>query len=562
MPKRFVILFGILAVFAAAGVYLTRAGWKPRDPSAAQIDEIFAQWNKRDSPGCSVGVSRGGKIVYERGYGLASLELQVPLSPASVFEAASISKQFTAISILLLAQRGQLSFDDDVRKYLPELRDYGSPLTVRHLLNHTSGLRDAFILIELAPPPDPDGDRNDQILQLLARQRSLNYTPGSEWMYNNGAYALLAVIVKRVSGQSLAAFADVNLFRPLGMTSTRFQDDPAVLIPSAASNYRRADGTWRFVPDAPARGAVGNSGLWTSTGDLLRWVQNLADVRVGSKALLDEMQQPTILIGGNRVNWGMGFQVGEHRGAKFIGHGGNDAGIDNFVAWYPEQHLGIAVLCNTDEARSIELSQHVADLYLGEGPDPRAASVRETPAAAVLSDAQIQSKAGLYREADGGSFINFFVRDGQLRGATGTGTGDSFPLIASSENRFMIPGTEVAFEFGPGQAQTVRGFIEPGMEKTFERMAEFKPTSAQLRAYAGTYYSPEVDVTWAITEGGSGLVIRRPARADTAAAPLASDVFTTIGDFMNFSRDGRGNVNGLEIFSSGLRGLRFERVNR
>src|SRR5688500_8494028 len=261
------------------------------------------------------------------------------------------------MSVMLLAERGRLSLDDDIRKYLPEMPDYGSLLTIRHLLNHTSGLRDAFLILELSPPEDEYSDRNDIVVKQLARQRSLNYTPGTETQYNNGGYILLATIVKRVSGQPLGAFADANIFKPLGMTGTRFRDDPSVLLPNRASNYARDGSAWRLVPANTQPGAVGNSGLWTSTRDLLRWADNLANPKVGSVSLFNEMHKPSGVPSPEKTRWGVGFEINEHRGATFVGHGGGDTGIDNYFAWYPQQRLGIAVLCNTDGTGSMPITR-------------------------------------------------------------------------------------------------------------------------------------------------------------------------------------------------------------
>ena len=496
---------------------------------------------------------------------MANLELDVPITPASVLEAASIAKPFTAMSIMLLAQRGQLSLDDEARRYLPELPDYGRPLTIRHLLNHTSGVRDAFLLLELSAPEDDGGDRNELLLRQIARQRALNAEPGTEWQYNNGGYVLLAIIVKRVSGQSLAAFAEANIFTPLGMTSTRFQDDPGAIVPNRASNYFRDGGHWRVVSTGTARGAVGNSGLLTTTGDLLRWEHNFVDVRVGTEALFAEMQTPGV-VGGTPTGWGLGFQMSEHRGSRVVGHGGGDRGIDNHVAWYPDQRLAIAALCNTDDIGTHELTRRIADIYLGDAP-VAASSAPPTPAPAgvALSSQQLEARAGLYRDVAGDTFMRTFVRDGRLRGALGTGTGESFLLTPLSEDRFTIEGTPFAFEFDAttsGPSPGFRSFAGPDQTGVFERVEAFVPTSAQLRAYAGTYRSAELNVTWTITEGASGLVIGRPARPNTLAEPLAMDTFTTIGDFMRFSRDARGAVDGFTLVATGVRGLRFDRVRR
>jgi CubicO group peptidase (beta-lactamase class C family) len=208
-------------------------------PVAARVDKLFARWSSTDSPGCSLGVSRNGVTMYERGYGMANLELKVPITPLTVFHVASVSKQFAAMSILLLAQHGQLSLDDEVRKYIPELPDYGTRLTIRHLLTHTSGLREGFTLLGLAAPREDGVDPNDAVVNMLVRQGALNFTPGSDYQYNNGGYTMLGSIVKRVSGQSLRPFADANIFKPLGMAHTHFHDDPTMIVPNRASGYHR-----------------------------------------------------------------------------------------------------------------------------------------------------------------------------------------------------------------------------------------------------------------------------------------------------------------------------------
>jgi CubicO group peptidase (beta-lactamase class C family) len=552
-----------MAVAVAAILALIGCSPLPVSPPAGrQVSQFFQKWAQPDSPGCSVGISRNGQLVYERGFGMSNLELRVPIAPTTAFEAASISKQFTAMSIMLLVQRGRISLDDAVQKYLPELPVYEHPLTIRHLLNHTSGLRDAFLLFELSAPEDEFGDRNDIIVKQLARQRSLNYQPGTESQYNNGGYVLLATIVKRVSGQPLAAFTNANIFTPLGMRGTAFQDDPTLLIPNRASNYVRDGGSWRLVPPGRQPGAVGNSGMWTTTRDLLQWAKNLADAKVGSKELLAQMQTPTPVAKSEGINWGLGFEISEHRGATFVGHGGGDRGIDNYVAYYPQPQLAIAVLCNTDGTASRHLTQQIADLYL---PAPPSGPAIENPApsrpAIALTPAQLEGKAGLYRETGGDTFVRTFVRDGELRGALGTGTGESFLLAPLTETRFNIMGSRFFFEFAPaGRATVLRSFADAAQTGTFDRVEPVTLTSAQLRAYAGVYASAELDAAWTIAEHGSALVIRRSGNGDAIVEPIATDVFTTIGDYMRFTRDARGAITGFTLVASGAKGLRFERV--
>jgi CubicO group peptidase (beta-lactamase class C family) len=565
--------FPLTAVSLVAALTLIGCSDRPTSsPTTDTVDQLFAKWKQPSSPGCSLGISRNGRVEYERGYGLANLELNTPITPESVFEAASISKQFTAMSIMLLVNRGQLSLDDDVRKYLPELPVYPTPVRIRHLLNHSSGIRDAFHILELSAPEDQYGDRNDVILAQLARQRSLNYEPGTETQYNNGGYVLAAIIVKRVSGQPLAAFAKANIFTPLGMVNTRFQDDPAVIVPNRASNYYRDGGTWRFVPFGTQPGAVGNSGLWTTVGDLLRWARNLANPMVGSSRLLADMQTPQSPPSSDQVLWGLGFEIREHRGAAFVGHGGGDRGIDTYFAWYPKQQLAIAVLCNTDNIGSMQLAQRIADLYLpAPVTEPAVASASTSNRSSSPSPApagqpsieQLEANAGLYRADGSESFVRVFVREGQLRLALGTGTFESFRLVPVSHARFTVGESTFAVEFTPpGRPKGLRSFAGEKQTGTFERLEPFRPSPAQLRAYAGVYASDELNVEWTIAEQGATLVIRRPGSADTVIEPLATDMFTTIGDFMKFSRDASGTTTGFTLVSHGVRSLRFERVRR
>jgi len=262
---------------------------------------------------------------------MANLELGVPITPASVFHVASVSKSFTAMSVLLLAQRGRLSLDDEARQYLTELPNYGNRLTLRHLLSHTGGLRDVFLLQGLAAPRAGSGAPNDEFVDILARQRGLNFTPGTEFEYSNGAYLLLANIVKRVSEQSLRGFADTNIFKPLGMVDTHFHDDPTMIVPNRASGYHLDAGGLQVAIRGDPGGIVGNAGLFTTARDLLLWEQNFADVRVGEPALVAAMQTPTVLTSGDTSLYGFGLEIGEYRGLRTIGHGGGDPGYRAYV---------------------------------------------------------------------------------------------------------------------------------------------------------------------------------------------------------------------------------------
>ena len=528
----------------------------------AQLDQIFSAQYKPDAPGVSVAVSQNGTVVYERAFGMASLELGVPVTPESVFQAASISKQFTAASIMLLARQGKLSIDDPIQKHLPEFPDYGTPLTIRHFLSHTGGLRDPFLLLELFAPDEGRGDQNERLLSILARQRRLNFTPGAESVYDNGGYAMLAVIVRRVSGQSLGDFADAHIFKPLGMTSTRFFDDPAAIVPKRVSNYYRDNGIWRLEGPPRVPGAVGNSGLMTTARDLLRWVENFADVRVGSAAMLTDMQTATRLANGAPTMWGLGFEIGEHRGVRYVGHGGGDRGISTYVGWYPDGRLGIAIMSNTnDGTHASELTRRVAEVFLADRLSRVPAGENAGPPNVSVPESELRAKEGVYGTPAPGNFARAFVRDGKL--VLDTAAGEA-PLTPASASRFVIPGTPIVVDFLPAGSARPRELRVTGagpQPEVLGRLEPFAPSRDDLQAYAGDYATPDIDTTYTVAVTDSRLVIRRLGRPDIGLEPVFKDTFRGLAS-PSFTRDARGVVTGFVHSSAGVRHLRFDRVRR
>ena len=471
---------------------------------------------------------------------------------------------------MLLAKRSQLSLDDEVRKYIPEWADHGSQITIRHLLTHTSGLRDAFLLEGLAPPREGGGDRNDAIVRILARARGLNFTPGSEFQYNNGGYTLLANIVKRVSGQSFPSFTDANIFKPLGMTHTHFHDDPTMIVPNRVSGYHRDDGGLHLASDYG--GVVGNAGLQTTVGDLLLWEQNFAEVRVGDRALLTAMQTPAIPTGWwDGSSYGFGLEIAQYRGLRTVGHGGGDRGIASYVVRYPDQGFAVALLCNLDNigesGHATERTQRVGDIYLSDVfPSPPAKSPTATPTHVSLSAEPLASKVGVYYDPVSESVGRIFLRHGKLMASEGVGEDESVELTPVSENRFVVSGTPIAAEFlpgAPGRPQEIRVTGAGPKPTVSQKVASFTPSSEELRAFTGEYTSAEVEGTYTLVARDSGLVIHTPGRGDTVLQPIFRDAFVGSGfGVVKFSRDADGVVTGFTVYASGVRGLRFDRVKR
>jgi CubicO group peptidase (beta-lactamase class C family) len=554
----------VVPVAIAATLALNGCSDRPMSTSATdQVDQLFAPWNKPESPGCSLGISRNGTMIYEHGYGTANLDLGVAITPASVFDAASISKQFTAMSILLLAQRGQLSLDDDVGKYIPNWGDRRHPIIIRHLLTHTSGLREAFLLQGFAP--EIPQQINQQILNILTRARGFEFVPGSRFEYNNGGYTLLAAIVERVSGQTLPVFAEANIFKPLGMTHTHFHDDAARIVPNRATGYSRAANGFRVAVRTYTDVVVGNAGVFTTVDDLLRWEQNFADVRVGDPALITEMQTPAIAMS-DTSGYGFGLVIARHRGLRTIGHGGGDEGRRTHVVRYPDHGVAIAVLCNLDDIDPELLARSIADILLSDRfPEPvvNATGTAAAPVSVSLQD--LQSKVGLYRDPSDESVGRIFIRDGKLMASPNASESGGFELTPIGPNRFVILGTPIVAEFVPptlGKPQEIH-VTGAGPKPTISQLitTSFTPSSAVLRAFEGTYTSDEVHGTYTVLARDSGLAIEIPGRADIPLEPLFTEAFSA-GNWgvVKFSRNPNGVVTAFTTQAAGMRGLRFDRT--
>lgn len=533
--------------------------------AAEKVDRLFAKWDARDSPGCSLGVSRDGVTVYEHGYGMANLDLGAPLTPDSVLDAASVSKQFTAMSILLLAQRGQVSLDADVGQYIPGWGDHGQRITLRHLLTHTSGLHDAFFLQALAPQrPEPV---QEQIVQILCHARSLESVPGVRFEYHNGGYTLLADIVARVTGQTFPAFSEANIFKPLGMTQTHFHDDATRIVPNRATGYSRTWNGFGVATRTYTDTLVGNAGLFTTVGDLLRWERNLENGPVGDRALVTEMQTPAIETGWSDTSgYGWGLEIAWHRGLRTIGHSGSDEGRRSYIVRYPDRRLAIALLCNLDDIDPQPLSRSIAEVFLADTfPEP---AVETKVAAAsqpfVLSPQELQNKVGLYRNLSDDSVGRIFLRDGKLMASEDANDSGGYELVPVGANRFVVVGTSAVAEFvAPGAGTSLQLHVTGAGTKPIVSQLianPFVPSSAQLRAYEGTYTSADVLGTYTIVARGSGLAVQVTTRNDLPLQPLFPDAFGgSILGIVKFSRDAQGAVVAFTATGRGVRGLRFDR---
>ena len=536
----------------------TRAAPPSAESAANQMDGIFAEWAKPDSPGCAVAVAKEGKQVFARGYGMANLEYSVPMTPATISETGSVAKQFTAAAIALLAQQGKLSLDDLVRKHLPEVPDLGAPITIRQLLNHTSGLRDQNEIFDLIGlPMGRSVHTNDEILELISRQKRLNFSPSAEFLYSNTGYTLLAHIVSRVSGQSFAEFTQEHLFRPLGMTSTQWRDDFTRVVRNRATAYE-PDEQGGFRMNMPFGNVHGAGGLLTTVGDLLTWNENFESGRVGGQEFVSQLQTRARLKGEREIDYALGLRVSEYKGVREVSHGGATAGYRTFLARYPEQQVSVAMLCNVSNVKEATLGRQVAEVFL-------AGHLKEEKLPGVnISAQELESKIGLYRNLDTDEVQHFFVKDGKLM----VGFEEGEELTPAALNKFQTADSsvEVRFEGGhngePLQARRVSAYQQPTV---YTAVVAASPSSAQLTEYAGSYYSEELDVTHTVRANDGKLLLRVRPAPEVQMEPTYADAFRVKASTVNsaslikFTRDAAGKVDGFEVSTGRVRRLRFVR---
>ncbi|MGQ0540043.1 MAG: serine hydrolase domain-containing protein [Gemmatimonadaceae bacterium] len=515
----------------------------------ARVDSLFAAFNRTDSPGCAVGVYQSGKVVYAKGYGIADLEQGVPITPQTAFYIASTSKQFTAASIALLAQQGLLSLDDDVRKYVSELPDFGRPITIRHLIHHTSGLRDYLSLFGLTGGRTDSPFTEADFFDLIARQRTLNFSPGEQYSYSNTGYVLLAIIVKRASGKSLRDFAAERIFAPLGMSHTQFRDDHTLPIPRRAIGYtRRAAGDFRM--SVPNFDMVGDGGMYSTVEDLARWDANFYDPRVGGPAFIELIHTRGVLSDGELTTYAFALDSSAYRGATTIRHGGAYGGYRSQLVRFPKQHFSVAVLCNIATANTDALAQRVADIYL-DSALATVASGESAPAhsATSLTSGELSRFVGVYLNERTNVVRRIVLREGKLFYNRG-GTNES-ELMPLGNDRFVMreqPPADVSFRAASdGPRMEVAGSGQ--RPNVFRGVRPADTVWARLASGAGTYSSEELGLVWKIGLRHGKLVLERPRSDVVVLEATFEDAFMDPNGniLLRYERDTGGRVTGLRV---------------
>lgn len=514
---------------------------------AGVADRVFQQWT-RETPGCAVGVAQKGVTLLTRGYGMANLETGTPITAETIFESGSVAKQFTASAILLLMTDGKLRLDDRVQKYLPELPEYGRPLTIRHLLSHTSGLREWSNLV--AMDGWPRGSRThtqDDFLEVVFAQKELNYPVGDHYSYTNSGFGLLVTIIERVSGMPFARFTTERLFKPLGMTRTSWRDDFERIVPGRAQAYSRRGTSWAL--NMPFDNVVGAGGMLTTVGDWLKWNDALDNRTLGAW-LVDSLESQATLTSGRKISYAMGLTVGTWRGEREVAHSGSTAGYATYLLRLPARGVSVAVMCNS-ASNPTNAARQMAEALV---PNLPATVAPDT----VAVDPSVSSKmAGVYRSSR--TYEPLFI------GVAGPGAGrGGASLRQLRDGNLLVGSTPVKVMTGPdGRPTGLRQFPASGdtIDFTYVGASAWSPNASELGAFTGQYRSDEIRTTW-MARVDSGRLVLSPRRGSRQVlTPVYKDAFDGGGmGTVWFSRDVRGQVEAMHVSAARMWNLTLPKV--
>jgi CubicO group peptidase (beta-lactamase class C family) len=566
-PGDYAIEVKTLEENVTSGNYeITVERMKPKAITAAEkVDELLAKYNNSDAPGIAVAVVKDANIIYKRGFGMANLEYRIPITPASVFHIASVSKQFTAFSILLLEKEGKLSLDDDIRKYIPELPDYGYKITLRNLANHTSGIREIYDLCHLIGATDNGLITNSQAFKLLINQRSLNFIPGTEYEYCNSGYILLAKIVERVSGMSFAEFTSERIFKPLKMNHSFFLDDPEKIIKNNVYSYYEAGSS--FKKSLLNSSLVGSTGLNTTVEDLSLWTMNFGTPLIGDSSILNKMQEKSKLNSGEIISYALGQEVREYKGLDVIFHGGGDAGYRSYILRIPKYGFSVIILANGQSFNPLDVAYHIVDYYLEDKEDKQEIKERNKPEPEINKEA-LRTFTGDYETMRGLIFTITTKENNLYLQINGDSDKILLPSIAANEFLFpSFPHSKISF-FKANNGQEVNqlkwhlsDFVFPGKRIILK---PFDKSQINLLEFAGKYYSSELQTEYNFLVKDSNLVATHNRNEDIQMQELQPDIFISNQGYfrkVEFIRNGQSQITGCKISAIGIKEIKFEKNN-
>src|SRR5688572_3789041 len=528
------------------------------DSVTRKIDSLFNRYTTT-TPGCAVAIIKNQEIVFKKAYGMANLEYNVPITPSSIFHIASESKQYVAFCMLLLEQQGKLSIDDDIRKYLDYVPDFGKKITIRHLIHHTSGLRDQWQLLANAGWQLDDVITQDHIIKLVSKQKGLNFDPGEEHLYCNTGFTLMAEIVKKASGLSLREYTGKYIFKPLEMNNTHFHDNYREVVPNRTYSYSPKS-AGEYQHSVLSYSTVGATSLFTTVEDEAKWLMNYEHGKVGGRELSEKMYSQGILNNGKKLTYAFAINIGEYKGWKEIGHGGGDAGFRTYATRFPENQLGIIVFSNLSSFNSYGMAMQVADLLL---------PLKETRRgnAPVPADSNVLKKfVGRYVSSRGG-ILSLSWNDGKLlnRQPGQTTGGNEWKLAVKESNKYQLnDGPILQVEISSSTDSISRIVIEnPNGSIEYFRQPLIVLKNEEKSTYAGTYYNDETEASYMIMMKDGDLILQHRKFADVKLSPIAPDQFICSNWWMSnlkFLRDKKGVITGFEVNAGRVLHLPFTKI--
>jgi CubicO group peptidase (beta-lactamase class C family) len=545
--------------------------WSKLEPKGAtpekQIDQLFTVWNNMESPGAAVAVEKDGKVIFKKGYGNAELEYNIPVTPSTVFHIASVSKQFTCFSILLLEKQGKLSIDDDIRKYIPEVPDFGKVITLNHLMHHTSGLRDQWELLAMAGWRLDDIITKDHILRMVSRQKELNFNPGDYFLYCNTGFTLLGEVVARVSGLTFPEFTRTHIFGPLKMTNTLFYDDCEKVVKNRAYSFY-ADSTG-YKKSILSYSNAGATSLFTTAEDLCRWSANFENPVVGDREIINRMNLRGILNKGDTITYAMGQVIGKYKGLKMISHGGADAGYRSYLVRFPDQKFSVNVLSNLASFDPGGMAFKITDIYLRDKLVADAPKKEETAAKApavsnefMVDHDVLVSYSGQY-EWQPGIFVTISLENDKL--FVSAPELPKTPMTAVTINEFEVKSVSARVTFISEAGKVTRMKVNMGgVEVIAMKIPDFDPSKINLSDYTGNFYSEELSTTYTMVLESGKLVAKHFRTGDIMLNLTKPDQFTGNKWYfgkVEFKRDANNNISGLSVSGGRIRNLKFVKTN-
>jgi len=524
-----------------------------------RVDALFKHWDTPNSPGCVLAVIKNGEFIYTRGYGMADLERGIPITEDSIFDIGSTGKQFTATVIAILANQGLFRLDNTIRQHLPEMPAYADQITIQHLIQHTSGIRDYDTLMHLRGMPSENIYAEDFLFDLIVRQKGLNFTPGSEYLYSNSGYFLLGIIAQRVTGKHITELINAYILDPLGMKNTTFNRDYRPIVKNRAMSYDTGENEGTFVNAVALSGGFGDGPILTNIKDFLLWDRNFYDNKLNNAQpdLIEQLHRTGTLNNGKSINYAFGLEVTKYKGRKVVQHAGGWAGYRTELMRFPDQHFSVVCISNLGSIEPTMLCRQVADIYLEDVFNAQQTITNQRSKPRALSTAELEGFTGVYQGKQ--ATFEISITDDVLYFSNGAHTYSLRPL---GKKKFQLEGQLASFTFSGRQNENLKFNDDEEQTTQLKRVRRYRFTPPALSHYTGDYYNSELDIHYSIgTQNDSLQLKRNPFDKFNPLYPFTEDTFLCeIGEIR--LREKNGSIKGFTLNAWRVRNIKFRKLTR